>query len=243
MSKRNYKEEFDARVEFIRHTLEESGATGIVFGNSGGKDSALVGILCKAACNDTVGVIMPCASKRNYGMDTEDGKTVAYQYHIETRTVDLTPVRDAATAQITAATELNTAALTNLAPRLRMATLYAIAASENRLVAGTGNRSESYVGYFTKWGDGACDFNPISDLTVTEVYEFLRFLNAPSCILNKAPSAGLFDDQTDESEMGISYQELDAYLFGGSVQGLSQERIKQMHSRSEHKRIGTKHYR
>ena len=229
MSKRNYKEEFDARVEFIRHTLEESGAAGIVFGNSGGKDSALVGILCKAACNDTVGVIMPCA--------------VAYQYHIETRTVDLTPVRDAAAAQITAATELNTAALTNLAPRLRMATLYAIAASENRLVAGTGNRSESYVGYFTKWGDGACDFNPISDLTVTEVYEFLRFLNAPSCILNKVPSAGLFDDQTDESEMGISYQELDAYLFGESIQGLSQETIKQMHSRSEHKRIGTKHYR
>lgn len=243
MSKRNYKEEFDARVEFIRHTLEESGAAGIVFGNSGGKDSALVGILCKAACNDTVGVIMPCASMRNYGMDTEDGKTVAYQYHIETRTVDLTLVRDAAAAQITAATELNTAALTNLAPRLRMATLYAIAASENRLVAGTGNRSESYVGYFTKWGDGACDFNPISDLTVTEVYEFLRFLNAPSCILNKVPSAGLFDDQTDESEMGISYQELDAYLFGESIQGLSQETIKQMHSRSEHKRIGTKHYR
>ncbi len=76
-------------------------------------------------------------------------------------------------------TKLNDAAIANIAPRLRMITLYAIAASEGRLVAGTGNRSEAYMGYFTKWGDGAHDFNPISDLTVKEIYEFLEYLNAP----------------------------------------------------------------
>lgn len=98
-----------------------------------------------------------------------------------------------------------------------MLTLYAVAASENRLVCGTGNRSESYVGYFTKWGDGAYDMNPIADLTVTEIYEFLRFLDAPSRIIEKAPSAGLFDGQTDESEMGMTYAELDKYILGDDV--------------------------
>ena len=239
---RDYKSEFYRRVEFIKTVLSESGADGIVYGNSGGKDSALVGILCKAACDNTIGIIMPCASKRNYDRDTADGLTVAKQYHIETRTVDLTPARETAVQQISAAATLNSAALTNLAPRLRMLTLYAVAASENRLVAGTGNRSEAYVGYFTKWGDGAHDFNPISDLTVTEIYEFLRWLNAPVCIIEKAPSAGLFDGQTDEQEMGITYKELDAYLFGKKVSDTAKQTIQRMHDKSEHKRAGAKHY-
>lgn len=239
---RDYKSEFYRRVEFIKTVLSESGADGIVYGNSGGKDSALVGILCKAACDNTIGIIMPCASKRNYDRDTADGLTVAKQYHIETRTVDLTPARETAVQQISAAANLNSAALTNLAPRLRMLTLYAVAASENRLVAGTGNRSEAYVGYFTKWGDGAHDFNPISDLTVTEIYEFLRWLNAPACIIEKAPSAGLFDGQTDEQEMGITYSELDAYLFGEAVSDAAKQIIQRMHDKSEHKREGAKHY-
>ena len=239
---RDYKSEFDKRVDFIKNILNESGADGIVYGNSGGKDSALVGILCKAACDNTIGIIMPCASKRNYDQDTADGLTVAKQYHIETRTVDLTPARETVIQQISVAANLNSAALTNIAPRLRMLTLYAVAAGENRLVAGTGNRSEAYVGYFTKWGDGAHDFNPISDLTVTEIYEFLRWLNAPACILEKAPSAGLFDGQTDEQEMGITYSELDAYLFGEAVSEAAEQTIRRMHEKSEHKRAGAKHY-
>lgn len=239
---RDYQKEFEQRVAFIRSVLDESGAEGIVFGNSGGKDSALVGILCKAACPNTVGIIMPCASKRNYELDADDGMAVARQYDIETRTVDLSPVREALVSQLSAVTKLNSAALTNLAPRLRMITVYAVAASENRLVAGTGNRSEAYVGYFTKWGDGAHDFNPISDLTVTEIYEFLRYLNAPACIIEKAPSAGLFDGQTDEEEMGFTYATLDAYLMGGEIPETAREKIDAMHRRSEHKRSGIKKY-
>ena len=181
---------------------------------------------------------MPCGSKRNYESDTRDALAVAEQYHIQTRTVDLTPVREAAVAQISTATELNQAALSNLAPRLRMMTLYAIAASENRLVAGTGNRSEAYVGYFTKWGDGAYDFDPISDLTVKEVYEFLRFLEAPACVIEKAPSAGLFDGQTDEKELGFTYEELDAMLLGREISGDVWARIEVLHQKSGHKRQG-----
>ena len=233
---RDYKKETQDRITFIRSCLAESGAEGIVFGNSGGKDSALVGILCKMACDNTVGVIMPCASKRNYGLDAEDGMEVARKFRIETRTVDLTPVRETFTTELSKVTELNQAALTNLAPRLRMATVYAIGASENRLVASTGNRSEAYVGYFTKWGDGAHDFNPIADLTVTEVYEFLRYLGAPACIIEKAPSAGLYDGQTDEADMGFSYADLDACLMGKVIPEEAKKKIDAMHARSEHKR-------
>ena len=233
---RNYEKEFAQRVQFIKRTVRESGADGIVYGNSGGKDSALVGILCKAACDNTVGIIMPCATVRNFEMDKRDGEEVAKAYGIETRYADLSAVKSAEKAALAGVTELSPAAEANIAPRLRMATLYAVAATENRLVSGTGNRSEGFVGYFTKWGDGACDFNPIADLTVTEIYEFLRYLKAPKCVIEKAPSAGLFDGQTDESEMGFTYKELDTYLDGGKIDDAVLERIQRMHARSEHKR-------
>lgn len=233
---RDYREEFDKRVDYIRSKLAEAHADGIVFGNSGGKDSALVGILCKAACDNTVGVIMPCSSKRNYGEDAEDGRALAEQFGIETRVVDLTPVREAELKALEGVAALNDMALTNIAPRLRMTTLYAIGAAENRLVAGTGNRSETYMGYFTKWGDGASDFNLIADLCATEVFDFLRFLNAPSTIVEKVPSAGLFEGQTDEAEMGVTYAAIDNYLLHGEVNDHDKAIIDRYHSRSEHKR-------
>ena len=233
---RDYKQEFEGRVQFIKNLISSSGSAGIVFGNSGGKDSALVGILCKAACDNTLGVIMPCASKRNFGLDADDGRALAEQYGIETRLIDLTDVREKEMEELGKITALNNAAITNIAPRLRMTTLYAIGASENRLVAGTGNRSEQYMGYFTKWGDGGCDFNPIADLTATEVFEFLEYLNAPRCIIDKAPSAGLFDGQTDEQEMGVTYKAIDDYILYGEVSEKDKAVIDRYHSRSEHKR-------
>ena len=185
---RNYKLEFEKRVNYIKNLLKESHATGIVYGNSGGKDSALVGILCKAACENTVGIIMPCMSKRNFEEDMQDGKTLAKQFKIETRILDLTDTKRTIMSALKGVTELSDMAISNISPRLRMISVYAVAASENRIVAGTGNRSEGYMGYFTKWGDGAYDFNPIADLTVTEIYEFLRYLMAPDRIICKAPS-------------------------------------------------------
>lgn len=233
---RDYKEEFEKRIAFIRRLLEESGTEGIIFGNSGGKDSALVGILCKFACENTLGLIMPCASKRNFESDRDDAVELAEHFGIETRVIDLTAVRQAEIDRLMELTQLTNAAVANIAPRLRMTTLYAVAQSENRLVAGTGNRSERYMGYFTKWGDGACDFNPIADLTVTEVYEFLRWLTAPASIINKAPSAGLFDGQTDEAEMGVSYAAIDAYITTGEANERDKKIIDRFHRRSGHKR-------
>lgn len=233
---RDYKKERKERVEYIRRLVEQTGAEGIVYGNSGGKDSALVGILCKAACDNTVGILMPCASRRNFEEDTADGMEVAEQFGIETRKIDLTEVRQAEMDRLQEITELTDLAVANIAPRLRMTTLYAVAASENRLVAGTGNASEAYMGYFTKWGDGAHDFNAISDLTVTEIYEFLEYLKAPRCILRKAPSAGLFDGQTDEAEMGVTYAAIDRYITTGEASEKDREIIERFHARSEHKR-------
>lgn len=239
---RDYKEEFDKRVTFIKNVLEEAHAAGIVFGNSGGKDSALVGILCKAACENTVGVIMPCNSKRNFMSDREDGIKVAEQFQIETRLIDLTEQRVALLRGLEEITSLNDMAKSNIAPRLRMVTLYAVAASENRVVAGTSNRSERYMGYFTKWGDAACDFNPISDLTAGEVLEFLTFLKAPVSVIEKAPSAGLFEGQTDEEDMGVTYRAIDVYMETGKGSQEDVAIIEGYHNRSEHKRYGTRFY-
>ncbi len=243
MADRNWKEEYEGRVVWIRELVESSGAKGIVFGNSGGKDSALVGILCKAACENTLGVIMPCASRRNYGMDAADGRALAEQFGIESRTVDLTAVREQELEALKGVTEVTDLAVSNIAPRLRMTTLYTIAQSENRLVAGTGNRSEGYMGYFTKWGDGAHDFNPIADLTATEVFAFLAYLGAPRSIIDKAPSAGLFDGQTDEEEMGVSYRAIDTFLTEGTGEEKDLAVIRRYHERSEHKRRPIPTYR
>ena len=240
---RDYRQKTEDRVAFIRRKLADSGCRGIVFGNSGGKDSALVGILCKKACDDTLGVLMPCATTQNYGSDTDDALRLAAQYGIESRTVDLTAAREAEVQALEASgVTLNSSAVSNIAPRLRMLTLYAIAAAEGRLVAGTGNRSEIYMGYFTKWGDGAADFNPIADLNVTEIFEFLDYLRAPETIRKKAPSAGLFEGQTDEAEMGVSYAAVDRYMAGGEVTEAERAVIERYHRVSEHKRIGRMDY-
>jgi len=233
---RNYEIETKQRVEFIRGVVESAGTSGIVYGNSGGKDCTLVGILCKMACDNTVGIIMPCGSKRNYEIDKNDAESIAQQFGIATRLIDLSNIKNEFVGVVGEKAQISDSALANIAPRLRMATLYAVAASENRLVAGTGNLSEGYMGYFTKWGDGAFDFNPISDLTVTEIYEFLRFLNAPGFIISKAPSAGLFDGQTDEGEMGVSYRSIDEFLLNGNANEHDRTIIEKFHKSSEHKR-------
>lgn len=233
---KDYAKELETRVEFIKGCLQSAGASGVVFGNSGGKDSALVGILCKKACDNTLGVMLPCQSRRNFDEDMKDGIAVAKQFSIENITVDLSDVKAVISDKISLQTDISPMAGANIAPRLRMTALYTIAQSRNALVAGTGNRSEAYVGYFTKWGDGAHDFNPIADLTVTEIYEFLAFLGAPESIITKAPSAGLFEGQTDESEMGITYAAIDEYLLNGTGDKQTIEKIEGMHERSEHKR-------
>ncbi len=237
---RDYAKETQLRVQWIKDKVKAANASGIVFGNSGGKDCALVGILCKKACDKTIGIIMPCQSKQNYTTDMQDAKKVSEQYGIESRTVDITAAKEALLKALDGNVNPDykkAAAFANINPRLRMTTLYAVAQTENCLVAGTGNRSESTMGYFTKWGDGAYDLNPIGDLTVREVYEFLAYFDAPMTIRTKKPSAGLWAGQTDEQEMGLTYKEIDDYLLLGEATPSVTHRIEAAEQRGKHKRI------
>ena len=124
----------------------------------------------------------------------------------------------------------------NLKARLRMSTLYAVAQTENFLVCGTSNRSEYETGYFTKYGDSASDLWPLADLFKTEVRAAAKVLDVPERIIDKAPTAGLWEGQTDEGEMGFSYDELDRYLLTGRAETKVRDRIEELRRHSEHKR-------
>ncbi|MCQ2602718.1 MAG: NAD(+) synthase, partial [Clostridia bacterium] len=199
------------RVEWVKKVLADTGAKGIIYGNSGGKDCTLVGAIAHLATDNVLGVIMPCQSSRNYGSDRDDALLAGKHFGIEQIEVDLTKVKEDFVDAISTEIDKNAVsektvhdAYMNINPRLRMSVLYALGQAKGYLVAGTGNLCERTMGYFTKWGDGACDFNPIADLTVEEVYALLRYLDAPASIIEKAPSAGLYEGQTDEQELGIS---------------------------------------
>lgn len=230
------------RVEWIKKVLSQSGAKGIIYGNSGGKDCTLVGALCKLATDNVLGVIMPCQSSQNYGSDRDDALRAYKHFGIEQIEIDLTKTKEALVSALGEQLEKDNAgeanlkmANVNINPRLRMTTLYALGQARGYLVAGTGNLDEATLGYFTKWGDGAHDFNPIADLTVGEIYEHLRYLGAPSTIIEKAPSAGLYQGQTDEQETGIKYADVDKYLRGEQIPDEVRQKIEKMKSRAGHK--------
>ena len=232
----------EKRVEWIRKILSDSGAKGIIYGNSGGKDCTLVGALCKLATPNVLGVIMPCQSSQNYGSDRDDALRAGKHFGIEQIEIDLSQTKQALLDALGDRLTENNAgesnlkmASVNINPRLRMTTLYALGQARGYLVAGTGNLDEATLGYFTKWGDGAHDFNPIADLTVGEIYEHLRYLNAPITIIEKAPSAGLYQGQTDESELGIKYSDVDKYLRGGEIPDDVRAKIESAKRRSAHK--------
>ena len=225
------------RVNWIKEILAEAGAKGIVLGMSGGKDSALVGILCRMATPNVTGIIMPYQSRRNLGEDRDHALMLNEKFDIQTLEVDLTPVKEAfETVLLPLDANQNPMAYANMNPRLRMITLYNYAQRKNYLVCGTGNLSERTMGYFTKWGDGAFDFNPIGDLTVREIYKLLTYAECPEEIIKEPPSAALFEGQTDEQEMGITYEEIDEYLLNGNASEEARAKIEAASKRAEHKR-------
>ena len=237
----DYKNEVEKRVQYIRDTIASAHSDGVILGNSGGKDCTLVSILCKMATPNVYNVIMPCESSINYGQDRDDAWKVSKQFDIETVEVDITEAKRALKKVIEPfCGDKSTMHFSNMNPRLRMITLYTIAQSRNLLVAGTGNLCENVMGYFTKWGDGAYDFNPIYDLKVSEVYGMLEYLGAPECIIKKVPSAGLYEGQTDEKEMGVTYTSIENFIDGKVDE--SHEKIARVYARTAHKRRLTSVY-
>jgi len=227
-------------VEWLREQVEKAGAKGLVVGVSGGIDSAVVSALIKKAFPDnSLGLIMPCHSNPQDAQDALDVVRAAGLEHIK---IDLGDAHDkilnAVREQLAGAeSELNLKLSdANLRARLRMSTLYAVANAKNYLVAGTDNAAEVYTGYFTKYGDGGVDILPISQFLKREVRALAQALGIPEHIIVKAPSAGLWSGQTDEAEMGVTYQDIDDYLSGKEVAGQAKAKIDKLHKFSEHKR-------
>jgi len=223
---------------FLQEKMQ--GFSGYVLGLSGGIDSALVAAMTQKACgNDALlALVLPIDSASE---DLQDANAMIEKFHLHALTIDLsssyhyllTILEEKA---IESGKALDHLARINLKVRLRMVTLYAFSQAHHSLVLGTDNADEMYTGYFTKYGDGGVDLLPIVHLTKGEVFTAARLYGVPEAILNKKPSAGLFTGQTDESEMGVTYQELDAYLLGQKVPPHIQERIEHLHTISAHKR-------
>ncbi len=205
----NYGEALEKITAFISRKVEEAGAEGVVVGISGGIDSATTAYLAVRALgkNRVLGLIMPYYANG----DVEDAKLVCGSLGIECRLISIKPIVSAFVESL--GFQLDKKALGNVMVRTRMVILYAHANQMNRLVLGTSNRSELLTGYFTKWGDGASDYAPLINLYKTEVWEMAKLLGVPGRIIEKKPTAGLWEGQTDEDELGISYRLLDEILW------------------------------
>ncbi len=236
----------------MRRQVQAAGARGFVVGLSGGVDSAVVARLCQLALpGHALGVMMPCHSDPR---DAADARHLAEQFSLPAIQVDLETTYDTLVGQARAAVaatppelvedgpsddQRSRLPLANVKPRLRMTTLYFVANSLNHLVAGTGNRSEIAIGYYTKYGDGGVDLLPIGGLLKSEVRALARELHVPDAIIDKAPSAGLWLGQTDEGEMGFTYDDLERYLTDGpgTVAPAVATRIDRLIRASVHKRV------
>lgn len=224
-------------IDWIRNYVRISGANGVVIGNSGGKDSAIVIGLCAKALGkeNVLAVSLPCNSILQ---DLEDAKLVANTFGVKTLTIDLTKTYATLTNSIEnkLSEKIVTNSAINISPRLRMTTLYAIAMQYRYLVVGTGNACETFIGYTTKWGDNASDFNPIAEFTVSEVLEIGKILGVPNKIINKAPNDGL-GLGSDEEKLGVTYKEVEEYIkTGKTANAKSCLKIEKLHKQSEHKR-------
>lgn len=195
--------------QFIRETVESSQSTGVVLGLSGGVDSAVVAFLCvKAIGRERVLANLMPEKNVTPEEDLRDALQIAKTLGIEHNVIDISPFVDLFLKML--GEDKN--AVINLKPRIRMAINYFFANKLRRLVVGTGNKSEIMIGYFTKYGDGGVDLQPIGDLYKTEVLELAKFLGVPENVIRKKPTAGLYVGQTDEAEIGMSYAELDEIL-------------------------------
>lgn len=223
---------------WIKQKVEEAGAKGCILGLSGGIDSAVVALLCKKAFpNDTLACILPCHS---LDVDLEHARKFAKKIDLKIKEIDLSiPFENLFSVfegkPYNGQKDLSAA---NIKPRLRMTTLYYFASQLNYLVIGTGNRSELEMGYFTKYGDGGVDLLPLGNLLKKDVRALAQELGVTKEIIEKTPSAGLWAGQTDEQEMGITYDELDQIL-SGNKEGIAKEKIELVKKRqlaSRHKR-------
>ena len=224
-------------ITWIKDKVLAAGCRGVVVGMSGGLDSSVLAVLCHQAFPENMlGVVMPCYSCQE---DSEHARAVASKFSIPTIDVVLDDIYNALFKKLPdykGDTAVRHIAEANLKARLRMLTLYYIANQRRYMVAGSGNRSELAVGYFTKYGDGGVDIMPLGSLVKGQVKELAGFLGVPPAIIDKPPSAGLWEGQTDEGELGFSYDELDRFLLTGEASAEVKKKTESRMATSEHKR-------
>lgn len=229
------EQDIEKRVNFIREEILGKGLQGAVVGISGGIDSAVTAALCVRALGKdrVIGVWLPA-----YSLDVhaEDAQKLADAIDLNLVTISVNTAFDAITEEINKVLSIDDKTKGNTKARLRMTSLYAVANQKGYLVVDTCNRSEIYVGYMTKGGDGLADINPVASLTKHEIRIIAKHLGVPDSILTKAPSADLWEGQTDEQEMGFTYEDLDRLLITGETRESALERIEYLHRISEHKR-------
>lgn len=235
----NAKKEVTNIVKFIQNYYEKNNLKGVVLGISGGKDSAVVAALFVKALGkeNVIGLTLPIHSKEE---DKEDAKLISDFYGFQLVNIDLTKTYDEFKKNFLVDEKYLVDSDINLKPRLRMAAMYYSAAMYSKLynktfiVAGTANKSESYVGYFTKGGDSVRDIEVIADFTVSEVIKLGEVLKVPKKVLYKAPSDGL-SGQTDEEKLKLTYKEIDNYINKIPISKESAELIEMYHKNNAHK--------
>lgn len=231
--------EINRIADWLSRYVYDSGAKGIVLGISGGVDSSVMAAISKLACGDDVlGLKMPINSIPE---DELYADILARTINLKTERIDLTGAYEAIKSVMADSEKI--LADSNIKPRLRMTCLYYYAQINNYLVVGSSNFSEAYVGYFTKHGDSGVDLLPLLEYKKNEIYNMARELGLPEIIINRAPTAGLYDGQTDESELGFNYDTLDTYLNKGLIDLNTQMRISRMHKSTEHKRAFPVHFK
>ena len=242
----NYEKLTNNIIKFVRDYYEENNIYGAVLGISGGKDSAVVAaILCKALGSErVVGLTMPCYSKEE---DMRDAKKISEYYGFRLLNIDLSDIFDDFKKEINLlgnySLEDTKNSDINIKPRMRMMSLYYMAQLLSKvegrtyLVVGTSNKSELYVGYFTKGGDSVHDIAPIGDLMVSEVIKVGEVLEVPREVLYKTPSDGL-SGMSDEDKMGVSYDDIERYILkDDTLDKVISLKIEKMHNNSRHKFI------
>jgi len=212
-------------VAFIKRKVRGAGSEGVVVGLSGGMDSSVVATLCKKAFGkiNVLGISMPEGGVTN-PRDVADARDLSNRLGTRFRVVDITPVVLGIRQNLFDFSVRARVPAANIKPRVRMTILYYYANLLNRLVVGSGNRSELRAGYFTKHGDGAVDLMPLGCLYKTQVRQLAAHLNVPKRIIEKVPSAGLWRGQTDEMELGLAYEKLDM-IYAGLDLGLDPDSI------------------
>ena len=235
----NVEKEVENITKWVKEYVEGCNADGVVIGNSGGKDCATaIAIAQKALGKEKVlTVTLPCNSITG---DVEDAQLIADTFEVSLWKIDLSKtyseIVKAIEEKVTSKEKCRLEeARINTKPRLRMTTLYNIAQQLNYLVMGTGNLCEAIVGYTTKWGDNASDFNPLGEFTVEEVYQIARYLKVPQKIIQKAPNDGL-GGLTDEEKLGVTYQQITEYIETGKTDEHAMKVIMKKKKLSEHKR-------